>query len=163
MQGANSSSRAIWGILLKDTSTHMGFEPATFWLLDDPLYLLSYSRYIKSLIKRHGGRVLLHRQRLDGSRRSCLYSDELFPVMSLSGCCIMGKKKSASLRTVKNQMIKINTAEPAISPTWGLHYPRCNSHGATSSEAIHQTTFILLLTNTILNTCQRCNIGGVTF
>ena len=45
MRGASSSSAATWGVLVKDTSTHMGFKPATFWLLDDPLYLLSYSLF----------------------------------------------------------------------------------------------------------------------
>ena len=44
----NCSSGAIWG-LVSCSRTHAvrgdpEFEPATFWLLDDPLYLLSYSR-----------------------------------------------------------------------------------------------------------------------
>ena len=44
----HASRQLLVSIFLKDTSTcscqESGFEPVTFWLLDDPFYLLSYSR-----------------------------------------------------------------------------------------------------------------------
>lgn len=48
MQGARLLIKSILGfsILIKDTSTcNQGIDPVTFSLLDDPLYLLSYSTY----------------------------------------------------------------------------------------------------------------------
>lgn len=50
------SRATIWGFLLKDTLTcrkgGQGFKPATFQLLNNPLYLLSCSHPICGIYKK---------------------------------------------------------------------------------------------------------------
>lgn len=51
MEGANGSSGAIWGSVSCSSSRgNQGFEPVTVRLLDDPLYLLSYSITLSNLL-----------------------------------------------------------------------------------------------------------------